>query len=144
MPVSRQHHSRHFMVESADHLFAGPKLRCLTTDKEIIHETTKKIVQIQQRLQAGKRSAKKLRQYKTKAIIISILNIVLKVESITSKGVISDQKIKERLNPQYCRQYLPTFNLKKCLSDESLVIPMKELRLDDKLNFVEELVDIMD
>ncbi|GJR56205.1 putative reverse transcriptase domain-containing protein [Tanacetum coccineum] len=29
-------------------------------------------------------------------------------------------------------------NLKKCLSDESLVIPMKELRLDDKLNFVEE------
>ncbi|GJS16716.1 putative reverse transcriptase domain-containing protein [Tanacetum coccineum] len=25
----------------------------------------------------------------------------------------------------------------KCLSDESLVIPMKELRLDDKLNFVE-------
>ncbi|GJS53097.1 hypothetical protein Tco_0626459 [Tanacetum coccineum] len=35
-------------------------------------------------------------------------------------------------------------NLKKCLSDESLVIPMKELRLDDKLNFVEELVEIMD
>ncbi|GJW53970.1 reverse transcriptase domain-containing protein [Tanacetum coccineum] len=27
-------------------------------------------------------------------------------------------------------------NLKKCLSDESLVIPMKVLRLDDKLNFV--------
>ncbi|GKF80896.1 hypothetical protein Tco_0239498, partial [Tanacetum coccineum] len=36
------------------------------------------------------------------------------------------------------------FNLKKCLSDESLVIPMKELRLDDKLNFVEEPVEIMD
>ncbi|GKC63101.1 putative reverse transcriptase domain-containing protein, partial [Tanacetum coccineum] len=32
-------------------------------------------------------------------------------------------------------------NLKKCLSDESLVIPMKELRLDDKLNFVEEPVE---
>ncbi|GJU59488.1 hypothetical protein Tco_1237254 [Tanacetum coccineum] len=29
-------------------------------------------------------------------------------------------------------------NLKKCLSGESLVIPMKELKLDDKLNFVEE------
>nr|GFB17747.1 putative reverse transcriptase domain-containing protein [Tanacetum cinerariifolium] len=26
MPVSRQHHSRHYMVESTDHLFAGPKL----------------------------------------------------------------------------------------------------------------------
>ncbi|GJV50580.1 reverse transcriptase domain-containing protein [Tanacetum coccineum] len=35
-------------------------------------------------------------------------------------------------------------NLKKCLSDESLVIPMKELQLNDKLNFVEELVEIMD
>nr|GEW87819.1 retrotransposable element Tf2 [Tanacetum cinerariifolium] len=32
----------------------------------------------------------------------------------------------------------------KCLSDESLVIPIKELRLDDKLNFVEEPVEIMD
>ncbi|GKG24950.1 hypothetical protein Tco_0395578, partial [Tanacetum coccineum] len=45
MPVSRQHHSKHFIDESADHLFAGPKL-------EIIHETTEKIVQIHQRLQA--------------------------------------------------------------------------------------------
>ncbi|GKA77669.1 hypothetical protein Tco_0784206 [Tanacetum coccineum] len=35
-------------------------------------------------------------------------------------------------------------NLKKCLSDKSLVIPMKELWLDDKLNFVEEPVEIMD
>ncbi|GJS89613.1 putative reverse transcriptase domain-containing protein [Tanacetum coccineum] len=35
-------------------------------------------------------------------------------------------------------------NLKKCLSDESLVIPMKELWLDDKLNFVEEPIEIMD
>nr|GEW61288.1 hypothetical protein [Tanacetum cinerariifolium] len=33
---------------------------------------------------------------------------------------------------------------RKCLSDESLVIPMKEHRLDDKLNFVEEPVEIMD
>nr|GEU37214.1 putative reverse transcriptase domain, ribonuclease H-like domain protein [Tanacetum cinerariifolium] len=35
-------------------------------------------------------------------------------------------------------------NLKKCLSDESLVIPMKDLWLDDKLNFMEEPVEIMD
>ncbi|GJZ83089.1 putative reverse transcriptase domain-containing protein [Tanacetum coccineum] len=35
-------------------------------------------------------------------------------------------------------------NLKKCLSDKSLVIPTKELNLDDKLNFVEEPVEIMD
>ncbi|GJS70507.1 putative reverse transcriptase domain-containing protein [Tanacetum coccineum] len=35
-------------------------------------------------------------------------------------------------------------NLKKCLSDESLVIPMKELRLNDILNFMEEPMEIMD
>ncbi|GJW39749.1 putative reverse transcriptase domain-containing protein [Tanacetum coccineum] len=33
---------------------------------------------------------------------------------------------------------------KKCLYDESLVIPMKEIWLNDKLNFVEEPVEIMD
>ncbi|GJV66424.1 hypothetical protein Tco_1477252 [Tanacetum coccineum] len=49
--------------------------------------------------------------------------------------------------PEEFRNVHNTFhvsNLKKCLSDESLVIPMKELRLDDKLNFVEEPVEIMD
>ncbi|GKC11081.1 putative reverse transcriptase domain-containing protein [Tanacetum coccineum] len=35
-------------------------------------------------------------------------------------------------------------NAWKCISDESLIIPMKELRLDDTLNFVEEPVEIMD
>ena len=34
-------------------------------------------------------------------------------------------------------------NLKKCLSDESLVIPIDEVRLDDKLHFIEEPVEIM-
>ncbi|GJZ95591.1 hypothetical protein Tco_0667925 [Tanacetum coccineum] len=36
------------------------------------------------------------------------------------------------------------YNLNKCLSDESLVILMKELRLDDKLYFVEEPIEIKD
>ncbi|GJW79071.1 putative reverse transcriptase domain-containing protein [Tanacetum coccineum] len=32
----------------------------------------------------------------------------------------------------------------KCLSDESLVIPLEELRVDDKLHFVEEPIEVMD
>nr|GEZ72248.1 putative reverse transcriptase domain-containing protein [Tanacetum cinerariifolium] len=35
-------------------------------------------------------------------------------------------------------------NLKKCLSDEPLAIPLDELHIDDKLRFVKELVEIMD
>nr|GEV73966.1 hypothetical protein [Tanacetum cinerariifolium] len=35
-------------------------------------------------------------------------------------------------------------NLKKCISDEFLVIPMKEFWLDDKLNFVKNPVEIID
>ncbi|GJU62860.1 hypothetical protein Tco_1244695 [Tanacetum coccineum] len=33
---------------------------------------------------------------------------------------------------------------KKCLSNDTLVIPLEEIQLDDKLNFVEEPVEIMD
>ncbi|GJV78513.1 putative reverse transcriptase domain-containing protein [Tanacetum coccineum] len=32
----------------------------------------------------------------------------------------------------------------KCLSDESLIIPLDEIQLDDKLHFIEEPVEIMD
>nr|GEU67967.1 putative reverse transcriptase domain-containing protein [Tanacetum cinerariifolium] len=35
-------------------------------------------------------------------------------------------------------------NLKKCLSDESSVIPLDEIQIDDKLYFVEEPVEIID
>ncbi|GKD36438.1 hypothetical protein Tco_1251947 [Tanacetum coccineum] len=35
-------------------------------------------------------------------------------------------------------------NLKKCLVDEPLAIPLDEIQVDDKLHFIEELVEIMD
>ncbi|GJT10861.1 putative reverse transcriptase domain-containing protein [Tanacetum coccineum] len=35
-------------------------------------------------------------------------------------------------------------NLKRCLADENLVIPLEEIQLDDKLHFIEEPVEIMD
>nr|GEV11256.1 putative reverse transcriptase domain-containing protein [Tanacetum cinerariifolium] len=41
-------------------------------------------------------------------------------------------------------EYKKPSGLLKCLSDESLVILLKELRLDEKLNFVEEPVKVMD
>ncbi|GKC33425.1 putative reverse transcriptase domain-containing protein [Tanacetum coccineum] len=49
--------------------------------------------------------------------------------------------------PQQLSRVHNTFhvsNLKKCLSDESLMIPLGELHVDDKLHFVEEPVEVVD
>nr|GEU30335.1 putative reverse transcriptase domain-containing protein [Tanacetum cinerariifolium] len=35
-------------------------------------------------------------------------------------------------------------NMKKCLSDETFVIPLDEIQIDDKLHFIEEPVEIID
>ena len=35
-------------------------------------------------------------------------------------------------------------NLKICLSDDTLVVPLDEIQVNTKLNFVEEPVEIMD
>ncbi|GJS70430.1 putative reverse transcriptase domain-containing protein [Tanacetum coccineum] len=108
------------------------------TGPEIIHETTEKIVQIRQRLQATRDRKRSYANVRRKPLEFQVRDgIMLKVSP--RKGVILFGK-RGKLNPR-------TFhvsNLKKCLSDESLVIPIKELRLDDKLNFVEEPAEIMD
>ncbi|GJZ05186.1 putative reverse transcriptase domain-containing protein [Tanacetum coccineum] len=49
--------------------------------------------------------------------------------------------------PQELSRVRHTFhvsNLKKCLSDELLAIPLEEIHIDDKLNFLKEPVEIMD
>ncbi|GKE44474.1 putative reverse transcriptase domain, ribonuclease H-like domain, aspartic peptidase domain protein [Tanacetum coccineum] len=137
------------------------------TGPEIIYETTETIVQIRQRLQAARDRQRSYANVRRKPLEFQVGDhVMLKVSP--RKGVIRFGK-RGKLNPRYIGPFkilkrvgpvaytleLPkelsnihsTFhvsNLKKCLSDESLVIPMKELRLDDKLNFVEEPVEIMD
>nr|GEX00710.1 putative reverse transcriptase domain-containing protein [Tanacetum cinerariifolium] len=49
--------------------------------------------------------------------------------------------------PEQLSRVYSTFhvsNLKKCLSDEPLAISLDEVHIDDKLRFVEELVEVMD
>ncbi|GJR13475.1 reverse transcriptase domain-containing protein [Tanacetum coccineum] len=125
------------------------------------------IVQIRQRLQAARDWQRSYANVRRKSLEFQVGNrVMLKVSP--RKGVIRFEK-RGKINPRYVGPFkileriglvayklkLPeelsnvpsTFhvsNLKKCLSAESLVILMKELRLDDKLNFVEEPVEIMD
>nr|GEW99077.1 retrotransposable element Tf2 [Tanacetum cinerariifolium] len=44
----------------------------------------------------------------------------------------------------YVSKCLTCSKVKKCLSDESLVIPLEEIHVDDKLRFMEEPVEVVD
>ncbi|GJV16565.1 putative reverse transcriptase domain-containing protein [Tanacetum coccineum] len=109
------------------------------TGPEIIQETTEKIVQIRQRLQAARDRQRSYANVRRKPLEFQVGDrVMLKV---------SPRKAYRLELPEELSSIHNTFhisNLKKCLSDESLVIPIKELQLDDKLNFVEEPVEVMD
>ncbi|GJX16186.1 putative reverse transcriptase domain-containing protein [Tanacetum coccineum] len=107
------------------------------TGPEIIHETTEKIVQIRQRLQAARDRQRSYANIRRKPLEFQVGDRVMLKVPVAYK-----LELPEELSNIHSTFHVS--NLKKCLSDESLVIPMKELRLDDKLNFVEEPVEIMD
>ncbi|GKE57434.1 hypothetical protein Tco_1496619, partial [Tanacetum coccineum] len=51
-------------------------------------------------------------------------------------------KLPEQLSRVYSTFHVS--NLKKCLTDETLAIPLDKIQIDDKLQFIEEPVKIMD
>ena len=72
-----------------------------------------------------------------------------------SPRYIGSFEILERIAPVAYKLKLPqelsaihdTFhvsNLKKCLSDESLVLPLEEVQVTERLHFVEEPIEILD
>nr|GEW90153.1 putative reverse transcriptase domain-containing protein [Tanacetum cinerariifolium] len=134
---------------------------------ELIQETTEKIIQIKQRMQAACDRQKGYADLKRKPMEFQVGDkVMLKVSP--GKRVVRFGK-RGKLNPRYVGPFkvlerfgdvaykldLPeelsrvynTFHvskLKKCHADESLAVSLDGLHVDDKLHFVEELVEIMD
>nr|GEY35393.1 putative reverse transcriptase domain-containing protein [Tanacetum cinerariifolium] len=94
------------------------------------------------------------RPLRVRALVITMgLNLPKKIleaqtEALKPENLSAEDVGGVRLElPQQLSRVLNTFhvsNWKKCLSDESLVIPLDKLHIDDKLHFVEEPVEIMD
>ncbi|GKE92635.1 hypothetical protein Tco_1573730, partial [Tanacetum coccineum] len=106
------------------------------TGPEIIQENTEKIVQIRQHLQAARDRQRSYANVRRKPLEFQVGNRVM------LKVVAYKLELPEELSSIHNTFHVS--NLKKCLSDESLIIPMKELQLDKKLNFIEEPVEVMD
>nr|GEU33065.1 putative reverse transcriptase domain-containing protein [Tanacetum cinerariifolium] len=105
------------------------------TSPEFIHETTKKIVQIKQRIHAA-RDRQKSHADEVEPKVYWPFKVLEKVGTIAYRLEL----------PQQLRRVHNTFhisNLKKCLSDDPLSIPLDEIHIDDKLYFSEEPVEIM-
>ncbi|GJX86881.1 putative reverse transcriptase domain-containing protein [Tanacetum coccineum] len=137
------------------------------TGPELVQETNERIIQIKQRIQTAHDRKKSYADLKCKPMEFQVGDkVMLKVSPW--KRVVHFGK-RGKLNPRYVGPFkvlkkvgavaykleLPqelsrvhnTFhvsNLKKCYSDDPLVVPMGGLQVDDKLHFVEEPIEIMD
>ncbi|GJT46958.1 putative reverse transcriptase domain-containing protein [Tanacetum coccineum] len=132
---------------------------------ELVQETTEKISQIKDRLKAARDRQKSYADKRRKPLEFSVGDYVL-LKVSPWKGVVRFGKkgklaprfvgpfeIIEKVGPVAYRLDLPeelngvhdTFhmsNLKKCLADPTLQVPLDEIRVDAKLNFMEEPVEI--
>ncbi|GKF02080.1 hypothetical protein Tco_0029003 [Tanacetum coccineum] len=133
----------------------------------MIQETTENIILIKQIIQAAQDRQKSYADLKRKPMEFKVGDkVMLKV--LPWKGVIRFSK-QGKLNSRYVgpfkvlakvkkvayRLELPqelsrvhhTFhvsNLKKCYADKPLAMPLEGIHVDDKLQFVEELVEIIE
>nr|GFA31140.1 putative reverse transcriptase domain-containing protein [Tanacetum cinerariifolium] len=139
--------------------------------KKLIQETTEKIIQIKQRMQAvrdrqknytdlkhkpmefqvgdkvnlkfrlGKGSQKSYANLKRKPMEFQVGDKVM-LKVMPWKGVVRFGK-RGKLNPRVYNTFHISY-LKKCHADKPLAVPLDGLHIDDKLHFIEEPVEIID
>ncbi|GJV72624.1 reverse transcriptase domain-containing protein [Tanacetum coccineum] len=134
---------------------------------EIVQETTEKIIQIKERLKTARSRQKSYADKRRKPLEFKVGDrVLLKVSPW--KGVVRFGK-KGKLAPRYVgpfeivecvgpvayRLKLPqelscihdTFhvsNLKKCLAESDVQVPLEEIEIDENLRFVEEPIEIVE
>ncbi|KAI3751318.1 hypothetical protein L2E82_22385 [Cichorium intybus] len=134
---------------------------------DLIQETTDKIAISRDKLKIARDRQKSYVDNRRKPLEFQVGDkVLLKVSPwkglvrFRKKGKLSPRyvgpfEIIERIGPVAYKLQLPqelsaihdTFhvsNLKKCLVDESLVVPLEDIQINEKLNFVEEPVEILD
>nr|GEU74724.1 putative reverse transcriptase domain-containing protein [Tanacetum cinerariifolium] len=99
--------------------------------KELIQETMEKIVLIKQRIQAAQDRQKSYVDLKRKPMEFEVGDMVM-LKAGTSPRV------------EQSPSYFHVSNLKKCYADEPLVMPLEGIHVDDRLQFVEEPIEIME
>nr|GEV31047.1 putative reverse transcriptase domain-containing protein [Tanacetum cinerariifolium] len=108
-------------------------------EPEIVQETTEKIIQIKERLKTARSHQKNYADKRRKPLEFKVRDrVLLKV---------SPWKEWSDLLPQELSCVHDVFyvsNLKKCLADSDLQVPLEEIKVHDKLYFVEEPVEIVD
>jgi hypothetical protein len=137
------------------------------TRPDIVQETTDKIKTIQERLKAARDRQKSYADNRRKPLEFQVGDkVLLKVSPwkglirFGKKGKLSPRYIGpfvilERIGPVAYKLNLPqelsaihdTFhvsNLKKCLAEESLVLPLEEVRVNEQLHVTEEPVEVLD
>ncbi|GJW75286.1 putative reverse transcriptase domain-containing protein [Tanacetum coccineum] len=97
---------------------------------ELVQETTEKISQIKDRLKAARDRQKSYADKRRKHLEFSVGPVAYRL------------RLPKELNGVHDTFHMS--NLKKCLADPTLQIPLDEIHVDAKLNFVEEHVEILE
>ncbi|GKB99492.1 putative reverse transcriptase domain-containing protein [Tanacetum coccineum] len=106
---------------------------------ELVQETTVKISHIKDRLKTARDRQNSYADKRRKPLDFSVGDYVL-LKVSPWKGVVRFGK-KGKLTPRFVR---PFVIIEKCLVDPTLQVPLKEIQVDAKLNFVEEPVEILE
>ncbi|GKD63228.1 hypothetical protein Tco_1305336 [Tanacetum coccineum] len=112
------------------------------TGPELIRKTTEKIIQIKNRLLNARSRQKSYADRRSKPLEFEVGGMVLLKILARVGSVAYTLELPEELKGNHSTFHV--LNLKKCLAEGDIVIPMDEIQLDDKLHVIDEPVEIMD